>query len=315
MNSSEPRQSRKTVPNFLILCLAVGSAIAMWYTVTMHERQETQVEVPLNYYGIPHDLMVTEGLAGKLTVRVRGPAKLLRAMEKQNLTRTIDLSGIKQGENIVPLGNVELGPETRTFEIVDIQPPRITVHADKIMEKSVKVVVRLANPVRGGAISYEKAVADPATVVLKGPESRISKISSIPLYVPIDPEKEGPRVEKTITLDTDSFITSSPPAVKVSYTITSGRAVQQRRYPIQILDNGSHKFEVNPKNVSLMVEVPDNLARDASYLSSLKVTVVPPPLKEGESVETPLRFEPPEGMTVLKGRDADIKVTLTRIKK
>ena len=61
-----------------------------------------------------------------------------------------------------------------------------------------------------------------------------------------------------------------------------------------------------------MVEVPDALARNSSYLKRLEVMVVPPALEPGQKGTAEPRIQLPEGMTILN--PSFDSVTITRKK-
>ena len=75
MKSSDP--SRRP-PHLLSMLLAVFIAVSMWYMVSVRDRLEAQIEVNLDYVGVPANLVVTDGLISKAIVRLRGPETLLR---------------------------------------------------------------------------------------------------------------------------------------------------------------------------------------------------------------------------------------------
>ena len=229
MKSSENNGGLRRAPHLFSLLVAVLAAVAMWYVVSVRDRLEAQVEVNIDYYGIPPNLVVTDGLISKITVRLRGPETLLRSIPQQRLTQAVDLSDIKKGVTIVPLGGDNLGPNFRAFELVDIQPPRIVIKADTLLERSVPLRTIVDSPLRGGALTVENVSVSPATVVLRGPEDVVSDISSVPLTIMLDPKAAGTTVHQTIALDTPSLVTATPSSVRVQYTITSGRTVVSRR--------------------------------------------------------------------------------------
>lgn len=145
-SSSNPRRA----PHLVSLLVAVLTAVGMWYVVSVRDRLEAQVEVSIDYYGIPPNLVVTDGLISKVQVRLRGPETLLRSIPQQKLTQAVDLSGIKKGVTVVPLSGENMGPAFRAFELVDVQPPRIVIKADTLMERSVPLRAIVDSPLRGG---------------------------------------------------------------------------------------------------------------------------------------------------------------------
>ena len=313
MKSSENNGSLRRAPHLLSLLVAVLAAVGMWYVVSVRDRLEAQVEVNIDYYGIPPNLVVTDGLISKITVRLRGPETFLRSIPLQRLTQAVDLSDIKKGVTVVPLGGDNLGPTFRAFELVDIQPPRIVIKADTLMERSVPLRTIVDSPLRGGALTVENVSVSPATVVLRGPEDVVSDISSVPLTIMLDPKAAGTTVHQTITLDTPSLVTANPPSVRVQYTITSGRTVVSRRCKVELAGENRRQYTVEPEEVTVLVEVPEALAKSARYLGQLEVSVTPPALEPEQSKKVELRFRLPEGMTLLN--PATEEVTVSRKKK
>lgn len=313
MTSSDKNFFMRHLPDMRSLLIAVFVASTMWYLVSVRDRLEAQVEVNVDYYNIPPNLVVTDGLISKIIVRLKGPETLLRSIPRERLVQAINLSIIKKGVTVVPIASEELGPAFRAFDIVDIQPPRIVVKADNLMERNVPLRTIVDSPLRGGALTAEIVNLSPATSVLRGPEEVISRITSLPLTIVPDPMAAGTTVEQSITLDTPSLVTANPPTVRVRYTITSGRTIVSRRCPIVIVgDNGNH-YTASPKELSLMVEVPEALAKNTQYLKQLEISVLPPDMQIDESKKVKPRLKLPDGMTVLNPVDEDI--TVTRIKK
>lgn len=169
------------------------------------------------------------------------------------------------------------------------------------------------SPLRGGALTVENVSVSPATVVLRGPEDVVSDISSVPLTIMLDPKAAGTTVHQTITLDTPSLVTANPPSVRVQYTITSGRTVVSRRCKVELAGENRRQYTVEPEEVTVLVEVPEALAKSARYLGQLEVSVTPPALEPEQSKKVELRFRLPEGMTLLN--PATEEVTVSRKKK
>lgn len=300
--------STKRAPNIVFMALAVLCATAMWYAVSKRDLIEAQVEVMLDYTGTPPGLIVTHGLVNTMNVRLRAPETLLRALPRESLRTSIDLSNIKIGENSIPLGNGQV-PEFRAFDIIDIQPPRIDITADREIERSVRVNASVESPLGSDALTIENVTVNPGTVILRGPESVISKKTEIGVKLQVDPKSVGLPQNKMITLDTPSLVSASPSAVDVKYTITSGRTVLTRQCPIIIAGDTLHSYETTPSELTVRVEVPEALAKDANYLKQLEARVVPPDMNPGQTLRLRPSFNLPEGMSFATPPDREITVT------
>lgn len=289
----------KNMPHLLSVLIAIITAVGMWYVVSVRDRLEAQLEVNIDYNGVPPNLVVTDGLISKVHVRMRGPELLLRSISQRTLTQAIDLSGIKKGTTVVPLSGERMGPQLRAFELIDVQPPRIVVRADNLIERSVPVRAEIESPLRSGVLTVENVIVSPASVTLRGPEDVLSDMSHVPLIITLDPNAAGTTVRQTLPLDTPSLVNAIPGSVEVQYTITSGRTVVTRQVKVEVEAQNARNYDVEPESLELLVEVPEALAKNSSYLRKLGVIVVPPPMETGQSRQVDPRIRLPEGMTLL----------------
>lgn len=306
MKSSDPY---RRAPHLLSMFLALFIAVGMWYMVSVRDRLEAQIEVSLDYHGIPSNLVVTEGLINKVVVRVRGPETLLRSATQGKIIQAVNLSSIKKGTTVVPLAAENLGARFRAFELIDVQPPRIVVKADNLMERNVPVRAVVDSPLRGGALTVDNITVTPSTVLLRGPESVVSTFSFVPLTIMLDPKAAGTTVQQNITLDTPGMVTATPPSVKVQYAITSGRTVISRRCKVEMQGGNHRQYSIDPPEVNVMVEVPEALAKNGRYLGEMDVSLVAPELSPGETSTVPLHFKLPEGMTLLKPTTEEVTIS------
>ncbi len=302
---------RKT-PNYLLALAAILIAVCMWYFVRVGETMETQLDINLDYSGIPPNLVVTSGLVHKLSVRLRGPAVLIRTIPKEMRNHIINLSMIKKGKTAVPMGGEELTAVYRAFEIIDIQPPRIEVEADTLIERNVPVNTVFDSPLGENALPVENLTVKPSTVTIRGPESIINNIPNIPLTIHLDPKAADLIVDETKILDTPSLVTASPPSVRVGFRITSGREVIPRITSINLSGQNASNYKIEPSEMTLLVEVPKLMAKDESYLKKIKLYAQIPDLASGESQPVKVRADLPEGMTLAHPINED--VIIKRIK-
>lgn len=309
MRISKFGTGREFIKPTLALLLSFLAAVSMWYAVSVRDQLEAQLEVQVDYHGIPAGLVVTEGLISKLTVRLRGPETLVRSIPQQRLKESIDLSSIKKGITVVPFIGERLGPALRAFDVVDIQPTRIVIEADTLVERSVPLEVEVKSPLRGGALKVEDVKVKPASVILRGPETVLDKIESLPVEILLDPKSTGSIVKTTTTLDTPSLVSATPSQVRVEYMITSGRTVVSRRCRLLWAGSGQEDLRMEPDKIHVLVEVPEALAGNADYLSKLEARVMPPSLQVGQSTVATIKYSLPDGMILLNPAPKTVKVT------
>ena len=295
--------------NWPVLMLALCMATGMWYTVTIRDRLEAQLDIRLDYKKIPDNLVVTDGLINQVRVRLRGPEALVRGINPQNLFRVMDLSRIKQGNNIIPLVADEWGAALRAFEVVEVSPPRLNLLVDKVSEQSLTVMPQIKSPLQNSVLDVQHLQVTPPTVTVRGPDGLISTMKNIPLVIKLDPRAAAGAYNQILALDLPGQVTASPASVKVSYTIASTRKQISLERPVTIDTPDKRGYTATPTKLLLFVEVPEALIRNSVYLNKVSVSVTPPPLDPGGSAAAPVRFDLPEGMTLVAPQSADITVT------
>lgn len=303
----------KRGPNWIALALAVAAAIFMWVTVTKKDEVEASIEVSLNYTNIPPDLVVTGDIDTKLAVRVRGPKAIVDGLLRESNSTAISLANIKQGTTIVPLSmrDLSLYPKLRSITIIDIQPPRLTIVADALIERRVRVEADLSSPLRNGVLQAEEIGVYPNIVTLRGPKQILENYPPMRLKIILDANKaNGEPVNEKVILDTPNFVTADPNVVDVRYKIVSGRVKLTRTCKVGIsLHGDSGQYEVEPDTVKVAIEVPENLEKSSAYLSGLEVSVAPPDIQPGESELVKVSVRTPEGMTWSSIVPSEVRVT------
>ena len=300
-------------PRAIGLLTAFLLSLGLWYFINVQDFLETQMEVSIDYTGTPPNLVVTGGLVHKATLRLRGPEALVRAAHNDHPVNTINLSHIKRGETVVPLIPEEIPRIYRAFEVVDMQPRQIVVKAENLLERSFPVRVTLNSPLQDKVIKVTDAVAEPGAVILRGPENVLKAMSHISLPVTIDPTAKGHIEIKNMTLNPPALVTAQPQAVAVSYTITSDRSPVSKTRRIHIAASNAREYEISPEEITLWVDVPDALARNAKYLDQIKISVTPPTLAPGESGMVTPDYTLPEGMVFLDANIEDVRVTRKKL--
>lgn len=284
-------------------------SLGLWYFINVQGFLETQIEVNIDYTGTPTNLVVTDGLVHKATLRLRGPEALIRAAANEHPVNTVNLSGIKRGETVVPLVPEEIPRVYRAFEVVDLQPRQIVVKAENLIDRAVPVHLVLNSSLRGNAITVKDGTVNPAFVNLRGPESVVKGLSRISVPVTIDPTAKGEVLLRNITLNPPRLVTAQPQTVEVSYTITSDRSPVSRKYRVELSSSSSKDYEISPSEITLWVDIPDALANNTKYFEQVKITAIPPNLDPGESDMAKINYSLPEGMVFLDMNVDEVRIT------
>lgn len=301
----------KKMPNYILILFSILIAVGMWYYVRVGQQMETQLDVNLDFSGIPQDLVITSGLINKMHVRLRGPSVLIRSIPPEMLNYVINLSKIKRGNNIIPLGGEELLAIYRAFEVIDIDPPKMEIIAERLTERSVPIRYIYDTPA-GMNITPDNFQINESVVTVRGPESTIANMRDLPLVIHLDPQASDKPVEETKILATPNFVTAIPPSVKISYKLPGTREVIPRVCPVQLIGKDAKDYTVEPPEFSLFVELPKNLTNNEKYLKKMRLTVPIPDLEPLEHKEIKVNVELPDGMSLTTPFNKDVTVTRVR---
>ncbi len=298
-------------PSIFILSLIM--ACALWYTVTVRNTVDIQVEVRIDYKNIPKDLIIVDGLIKEINVRLSGPEALVNKFNPSSLVHVMDLSSIQKGENIIPFNNPSWQKAFRAYNIHDIQPPNLTIVADTFQERNVAIAPNMLTTLHSSAFVVKDVVISPNNALVSGPESVVKKMKNIPLPIRIDPKTEpGTYTEKLPLPLLEANISVIPTSVEVSYTVASERKSLELSRLIRIEAQEKLNYTVEPKEVNLTVELPQALLKNSSYLAQAYVSVTPPLLEVGQEAQVPLRIILANGMTIVKAPPENVTVTRIR---
>ncbi|MGN0008277.1 MAG: CdaR family protein [Desulfovibrionaceae bacterium] len=293
-----PSSAGRGMSRTITLLASLLMASLMWYMVCVNDIIDVQMELRLDYYGLPPNLIITDGLVNRVVIRVRGPQTLLRSVTQEYLSRSIDLSQLKPGRNVVPLVKDSLRRSSRAFELVDAHPRQMAVLAEPVLERVVPVVAETYSPLRRGAIEVKECKVTPSVVTLRGPESIVSGLTEVTLPVRVDTQSAGRAEYRDVTLPLPQLVTATPSEVSVEYVVTSGRVTTSRDCPVRLEAVDKEDYTLEPAKLAVLVEVPESLLKSSSYMRKLDVYILPPPLKPGQSVDAVVRYRVPEGMVI-----------------
>lgn len=295
--------------NWLTLLMAFIVALGLWYTVSVRDRIEAQFTLRLEFKGQPQDLIITSGLVHSITLRVRGPEALMRSINTQHLVWAVDLSKIQRGSNTISLLPQGWSPNLRAFEVIDVTPPRLVVEAEPALERSLPLAVNLQTDFAKGVIEVRDIRTTPEMVLVRGPESTVAGLKSIPVPLRVGATSHRGAHRTQVPLSPPLLVTATPPTVTVQYEVVSSRRTVVLERPIAVSYKGGGELELEPDGFVLEAEIPANLADNISYLRKLQLHISVPPLEPGASLKVPLEVTLPPGMQLKTALPGDIAVT------
>lgn len=157
--------------NFWLKVLAVALGTLLWFTISGHEI-ERRISVAVSYRNVPAPLELTGEQTDRVTVHVRGDDNVVSALAEGAVRVTVDLAGSQPGANIIPLRTDHVVAPARV-EVMQIEPGTVAVTLERAGQISVPVRPAIeGQPAPGYAVG--RITIEPATVVIAGPESRLT---------------------------------------------------------------------------------------------------------------------------------------------
>ncbi|MDL2291427.1 hypothetical protein LJC09_04925, partial [Desulfovibrio sp. OttesenSCG-928-F20] len=294
------------------LIVAFLMAFVLWYGVTGSEKLESQVDVRVDYRGLPSGLVVRDGLVSKVTVRLRAPGGMLRSLAARDYAFFLDLSRVHKGENIIAVNTNDL-PFSSGVEVIDVTPSRILINADTLVNKKV--------PVRGAPIGklpedYTATLTiDPPEALISGPSALIDAMESINLRIPLDDPVVPGTSESRRVLDIPQGVDATPTEVRATLKIGIQRKQVKATRLVQVhkLPEQRGKF-VRPDKVTITFNAPVSQASKMASGNAVRAFVELEKQELG-SYTLPVRVALPEEAELVAIDPPQVTVTVEQARR
>lgn len=175
---------RLLTTNWDLKLVALIVACTLWFFVATSEQSQIALPAPVEYVGLPADLVVVGGQRETLDIEVRAVRSVVARLGPETVRVRVDLTGLAQGDSVVQLTPADVqAPPGAT--VTRITPGRLELTMAPAATSSFKVVPQVRGlPAPGFAI--KRVEVEPTSVRITGPRSTIEKrgeVSTIPIDV------------------------------------------------------------------------------------------------------------------------------------
>lgn len=157
--------------------------LILWGVIAGQHRAELRLTVPLEFRNLPANMEISSEGTNKVEVGIRGSRGMLFAVTPDQVRAFLDLSQAAPGQNYFRLTSDNVRAPLGT-EITKISPASVRLQVDLIKIQAVPIRVRLAGKLPPPLV-LKSAEAEPAAILLQGPEKVIAKIREV-WTVPVD---------------------------------------------------------------------------------------------------------------------------------
>jgi YbbR domain-containing protein len=281
-------------------------AVVLWYSVSGSEKVESQMDVRVDYRGLPQGLVVRTGQVARVAVRVRASAGMLRSISSRDFAFYMDLSDVRKGENELAINPASL-PFSSGVEVIEVTPSRILLDVDTLESKSVPLAAEINGELPVDHVAQVSFT--PPTVVINGPSSTLAEVTKIVIPLQVNSEATPGVTEFKRLLPLPGGVDSTPPEVKITQHIGIKRKLVTVTRTVQVDTPAAFGKFVRPDKVAISVAVPDSQSSRAASNNTIRAFAT---LDRNElgSYSLPVQATVPENSELVSIEPPNVTVTL-----
>ena len=161
------------VLKFLSLLLATG----LWFLIAPDEQPaEVALRAPIVFEHVPSELEISSELIPEAQIRVRGPERVIRQLQANEVHAEIELANAQPGERTFELTSMQVRHPS-DVKVVQIVPSQLHLAFDTRMTRDVEIHPRVIGNFAAGE-QIVKVDADPSRITVTGPKHHVEKIDA-----------------------------------------------------------------------------------------------------------------------------------------
>jgi YbbR domain-containing protein len=166
---------RHVFHNLTLKLTSIMLAAGLWLAVASSPLSEVALNVAIIFRNMPPDLEISSQNVPMVQIRVRGPERVVRALQSSDVHAEIDLSGMKPGEHSFDLTKA-IGVPDR-LEVAQVVPSEVRIQFDTRATRLVPVRPRVVGTFPPG-YHLVAVQSDPDRVQIVGPTNEIDAVDA-----------------------------------------------------------------------------------------------------------------------------------------
>ena len=168
---------RYVLHNFVLKVSSLLLAAGLWLLISPDEQPaEVAVHAPIVFQHVPPQLEVSSEMIPEAQIRVRGPERVIRQLQANQIRAEIELADVKPGERTFDLTS-RLVRHPREVTVVQVVPSQLHLAFDTRMARDVEIHPRVTGNFADGE-QIVKVDADPLRITITGPRHHVEKIDA-----------------------------------------------------------------------------------------------------------------------------------------
>ena len=235
---------------------ALFASSTLWMAINGSEpNADRYLNLTVMPFGLPKQLVIADQDTWTVEVQLRGPRSILRTIDAEDHRVALNLRGAEAGAVSMKIA-AEMLDFPRRVRVVQINPPQIKVHVERLLTKSIPVRAVLV-PARRNGYTVSGATVAPANVEVSGPSSRVDRLQVIETE-PINTFVDG-QVERDVPLaGAGEWLSYSPSTVRVAFAVSEvegRRTVQNVAVALRAAVAGAR---LDPATIEVTVRGPEH---------------------------------------------------------
>ncbi len=163
--------------NWALKLMSLVFALMLWFFIMGERRLEVNYRVPLELQNLPRELMVANEIPSMVDVRISGPRTLLMKVSPNDISITVDLTGLNPGltsfRRLEERLNLPSG-----LRVTRLSPSFIDLRLERIQQKTVPIIIALSGePMSGFVVANVRA--NPDHVAIEGAEGELKNVTEV----------------------------------------------------------------------------------------------------------------------------------------
>lgn len=297
--------------NLHLKILSLLIAIFLWAIVSGERNAEWSYLLPIETLNQPEELIITNNVPSFLDVRLQGAHSFIKNLNPKDMAVNLDLGELKAGSNIYPL-TAELIKAPRGAIVTRINPPYITIEAEKLVRKKVLIKADIkGTPSEDYFIESIELI--PSSIEIIGAESEAKEVTSLKTTpVQIEGIKNDIQFEATVDTRGRKIILTNNDPVRINITVKEVMSKLEIKGILPEVINASYKTTIKPHKINIRIEGPKSLIAklgESGVRANLDALDLQPGIYKKE-----VDFVLPEGVRLLRSYPKTLQVKVSKIK-
>jgi hypothetical protein len=164
---------RWVLHNLGLKVLSLLLATGLWFLISPDEQPaEVALHAPIVFQHVPTQLEISSESIPEAQIRVRGPERVIRQLQANEIHAEIELADAKAGDRTYDLTSQQVR-HPRDVTVVQVVPSQLHLAFDTRLTREVEIVPKVVGDF---APDERKVEADPPRITITGPRHHVENI-------------------------------------------------------------------------------------------------------------------------------------------